>query len=562
MGIVLTCECGHQFRSDGADTKGSAKCTKCGKFVSRQGGYPPRMCLYERGYRDYVRYLRSLRNMFGGIRKGAWKWFWKGFGARITEMVIHLCVILLIFAVGIVYVVFEARQGRSLGPRTLGGACFVILYVGLLAWGWERPFFFVTRLSSGACTAGSIIGFGTAAVFAAAVVFSVYLLTLFLITVLSAFFFIPMWGARLLYMYRHNITYRCPYGCPEQGRKLPVHICECGQEYRDLEPNFYGIFYHKCRHDDGYHKLPTMDFRGRNLLRRRCAGCRHEVTHKSWGIARPLTLAVVGAPKAGKTVLIAQAVRQLCMFVREVPGASIRIDSDPQRTTLKKWCQGLDQGDLPEETLSKMTEAIGVAITTPHQGRILMQIFEIPGADCLEFAKLSRKQVMQRLDGILLLWDARALPRLGARGDSSGDNDMPESHLHETVAGNLTQLLGTMRRRGRDDKCDIRLAVVLGRIDELPVEWHSTLVPSRSQGESASRFANRLHESCLDTTKTLGWESMVHMLEQKFSYVRYYACSGLGRKVDPSKREPFKPIGVVRPFSYLLNLTKLMHNWP
>lgn len=558
-GTVLTCECGHQFRSDGANTSGSAKCTKCGKFVSRQGGYPPRMFLYERGYRDYVRHLRSFHKMFGSLREGVWKWFWKGLGARITEMIIHICVILLIFAIGVVYVVFEARQGRSFNSQTVSGACFVTLYLGLLAWGWERPISFLARLSSGVCTAGSIIGLSTALVFGAAVVFSIYLLVLFLITASSVFIFMPMWVARLLHMHRRSITYRCPYGCPEQGGKLPIHICECGQEYPDLKPNFYGLFYHKCRHDDGYHKLPTMDFLGRNLLRRRCAGCRHEVTHKSWGIAKPVTLAVVGAPEAGKTVLIAQAVRQLCMYVRKVPGASIRIDSDQQRTTLKKWCQDLDRGDVPEKILGKMTEAIGLAINTPRRERILIQIFEIPGVDCLEFAKLSRKQVMQRLDGILLLWDARALPRLVVNSDNTGRNDMPESHLHETVTGNLTQLLDTMRKRSRDDKCDVRLAVVLGKIDELPVEWRTVLAPSRSKGENASRYAHRLHEGCLKATGELGWGSMVNGLEQKFSYVRYYACSGLGWKVDPNGREPFRPTGVVRPFSYLLNLTKLMH---
>ena len=57
--------------------------------------------IYERGYRDYVRYLRSFHNTLGSLRKGVWEWFWKGLGARITEMVIHICVILLVCAIGI-----------------------------------------------------------------------------------------------------------------------------------------------------------------------------------------------------------------------------------------------------------------------------------------------------------------------------------------------------------------------------------------------------------------------------------------------------------------------------
>jgi endogenous inhibitor of DNA gyrase (YacG/DUF329 family) len=554
MVTEFTCSCGHRLRTGGEGASHQDQCPKCGKPVPPQKGYRTRMYLFQRAYVDYVGYLLTFRNQLGGIPRKVWGWFWKATVARVIDGVVFVCMIVAGIGVGVAYVAYEARHGRALGPSTVIGSGLVTLYVGMIALSWRRPVHILARLSSAIAAAGSILLLTTVAIVIAAAGFAAYLAVLLLLTAASMLVFLPMRLRHYIYLLRRRISYSCPYDdCPTKGRRLPIHICECGAEYSDLRPGFYGIFYHKCKHGDDYHKLPTLDILGRNKLARKCSGCGRPLRHSSLGDARPLSLVVVGAPGAGKTVLITQAVRSLCAAIAKIPGAKVRIDSQEQKTTLMRDCDFLDKGVPLAKTTGIVMEAVGVAIKTPRQERFLVQIFDAPGEHYQEFGQFGRKEVMRRADGVMLLLDACPQSRLSVPDVDMEETNGPVDSSHQAVVSNLVQL-AKMAGIGENGRKDVRVAVVLTKIDTLPSATVAHLLGSPGDSATIRRSSNLLHKRCHDVLLRLGYGNELRGLETAFPNLRYFACTALGRDLGSDAAKPVKAVGVVRPFSFVLNL--------
>jgi hypothetical protein len=421
--------------------------------------------------------------------------------------------------------------------------------------GYKPVVHWLTRLVAATTASGLILALAVVMLAVAVVVFSGYLLVLFVLTALSFLVFVPIRLAHGLWLLQRRIAYRCPYDDHGVDAGLPVHICSCGRQYDDLQPSFYGIFYHTCRHSNGeVVKLPTMDWWGRNKLPRLCRGCKRPLVFSSIGELSDRPIAVVGGPSAGKTIFLRQATRQLRDRLGAWPGAKAHIESAEQADVLEQDLALLDQGQVLAKTSGDVSQAFGLAVRIPKRLHSLLYIYDAPGEVFLTMERFGRKQVVRYLGGVILLVDPFSLPALADYARRLGSELKPsETPFHDVVSVFINGINQTLMRQA-GDKCDVPVAVVVGKADAFPTRDLPFLANLCSAGERSPDGA--LNARCRAALEQLGEGRSIRALEQKFSRVQYFACSALGRLPDRRNTAPFQPLGVTEPFLWLLGLDR------
>ena len=508
-----------------------------------------RMYLFERAYVDYG---ARLRNAGRSLRSGAgrvWAWFWKGPGANAIEWLLRLGVVASGVAVGVMYVMYERHHGRGFGVGMAFVFCIIAVYVSVLMWGWKVPVHFVARLIAAAGASAATAAVVAVAIAIAAAVFCLYILVLFSLTLISFLVFLPMRFAQEIWLLYRRVSYRCPYDdCPHRG--LPIHVCSCGQQYPDLLPSFYGIFYHRCRHGDKDTKLPTMDFLGRNRLVRLCGGCKRPLLFSSFGELGEKPIVVIGGPSSGKSVFLRQAIRQLCDRWGSLPGARIGVDSEEQRRDLSCDLALLDRGQLLPKTVGSVVHACGLAVRVPGRMRALLYLFDCPGEHFASIEQFARKQVIQHLAGIIVMVDPFSFPALSVYARSLHHQVSPSESSLERDVTVMIQGVNQMLVQRPTDRCSVPVAVVLTKADGLPIDDLPFLAGLCPDGQQVPGDA--LSARCRDALVRLGQDNPVRLLEQKFPNLRYFACSALGRLPDERDDSSFRPVGVAEPLLWLL----------
>jgi hypothetical protein len=511
-----------------------------------------RMYLFESAYVDYGTRLRRFGRWLLEKCGDIWSWFWSGGGAQLFDVILRLAVVIGAITICVLYVRYEDSKGRGFSIGTVGAILVIFVFTAIVLWSWKAPVHFAARLSAGTSASGLILVLSILSLALATVVFSVYLVVLFTMTVLSLVVFVPMRIAHRLWLLYRRIAYQCPYDdCGARGL-LPIHICSCGHEYADLMPSFYGIFHHTCRHNGQEMKLPTMDFLGRNKLPRLCKRCKRPLVLSSIGELSERPIAVVGGPNTGKTIFLRQATRQLADRIGTLPGATVRIDAEVQERVLNQDLAQLDQGRVVAKTAGNEVQAFGLAVRIPKGMHSLLYLYDAPGEHFLTMERFGQKQIIQHLAGIILLADPFSLPALSDYAQRLSVELKPsETPFHDIVAV-LIAGVNQMLVRQPTDKCKVPLAVMIAKVDALPVNELPFLANlSPGSGHSADGAFNT---RCREALEKLGAGHSIRALEQKFSNVHYFACSALGRMPDLRSSEPFRPVGVTAPFLWLLHL--------
>lgn len=505
-----------------------------------------RMYLFERAYRDFFTRLRSLLIRLRAASGSLWGWFYHGAGAKAWELLLNIAVVAGSMLACGYYIRFERSQGRGFSANMAFVVAFIFVEVFVLLWSWKAPVHFTAKGLSAISAAGTVLVLALAVALAAVAIFIPYLLVLLTLTVLSLVVFLPMRAAHWFWLQRYRITYKCPYDdCPRR-RLMPVHVCSCGAEYEDLQPSFYGIFHHVCRHGDKNHKLPTMDFLGRNRLPRLCGGCRRPLLHTSLGQLREWPIFVMGGPNVGKSVFLAQGIREISKVLGSQPGATVCLDSEQQQREHAEQLRSLDRGQVLSKTAGDVMTAYGLAVRIPKGLRALIYFFDKRGEYFEKMRDFGRMRGIEGLNGILLLVDPFSLPALEEHASLMRGEDLSPSPFHN-VAANLILAIEQMLPGSQNRQCDVPLGIVLSKADAFPVESHPFLagLVSRDPGSSA--------KLCRDAMEKLGASNSVRMLEQKFKHVRYFACSSLGRAPDVRNASPFRAAGVLEPLLWLLS---------
>jgi hypothetical protein len=509
------------------------------------------MYFFERAYVDYAtavrRFLAALFSRCGAI----WQWFWSGPGSRIFELILRICVVITAVGLAVSFVRYENQHGRGFSASMLGVFALIVFCAGVVLWGWKALVHFVARIISGSIAAGFVMLLALAAVLIASAAFSVYLVALLILTLLSFLIFVPLRAGQEIWLLYRKIGYHCPYGdC--HGTGLPIHLCpSCGQDYKDLMPSFYGLRYHVCRHPDGSEqKLPTMDMLGRSKLPRLCNGCGRPLTHSEIGEAAEWPLIIAGGPSAGKTVYVVQLIAALTNRLRQLNGT---LQLGPRQLEFDPLLLGLGNGRLPAKTAGGVAEAWAAAVRIPkgpgrkNPARVLLYLFDNPGEVFGSMQQLGQMHALQHLRGIILLVDPFSLPRLS--GHSTPDVKASEMPLL-TVVGNLIRASKEYLRVQHDEKSRVPVAVVLTKVDALPVQEFPSLA-NLLPGHGSPDPAN-LQARCRIAIRELGGAPALDALGLNFEQVRCFACTSLGRTPDRSGRS-FESVGVLDPLQWVID---------
>jgi signal recognition particle receptor subunit beta len=430
------------------------------------------------------------------------------------------------------------------------GVGYLLLWNALILWSSKAIVHWLARGFSAlsAFLIIGLLGWGLAAGVVA--VFFPYIAILGLMTLASLLVFLPMRAAHWCWLQSYHINYKCPYDDCVHGRRMPVHVCDCGTEYDDLQPSFFGIFHHVCSHPDGKRSLPTMDFWGRNKLPRLCGGCRRPLVHSSLGQLREWPIFVMGGPNVGKTVFLAQAILRMTELVGAQRGAVVRLDSAQQESDHAEQLRKLGSGQLLAKT-AETTTAYGLEVRIQHGLRALIYLFDKPGEYFERMRDFGKMQGIRGLQGIVLLVDPFSLPGLAADAEKMGGQVQASQSLFHNIASNLVRAIEQILPGNQSQQCDVPLAVVLSKADAFPVATHPFLSGLIGNGKDSTPDLNRL---CREALVKLGAEDSIRLLEQKFSNLHYFACSALGRVPDLRNTSPFRPSGVEQPLLWLLGV--------
>lgn len=512
-----------------------------------------RMYVFERAYADYADRLVSLARGLKKVCGDVWRWFSRGPGAAVIELILRAAIVLSGIVLAILYVRYEVQHGRGFSFSMALSMGFILLYVWVLLWGWKAPIHLVAKSVTGITATASVGVLGGLAVCLIFTVFGGYMLGLLLLTALSFLVFLPMRGIHHLWLLWRRITYQCPdFACPSKAN--PIYVCDCGAVYNDLMPSFYGIFYHTCRHADRDVKLPTMDFMGRNKLTRLCRGCKRQLKSTDVGELEVRPIAVVGGPSAGKSVFLCQAIDQLAGRLGTIAGNKVKLDSQNGSHPITIGINGLKKGRLPAKTAGADVEAYGLALRLqqPKSLRTLLYLFDAPGEMFSTVQRLSHMHGLQNLHSVILLVDPFALDSLRNHAQQQAAALKPSSLSFRDLVPNVISVMRQMKRESRSGRWDIPVAVVVAKADSLPMGDFPFLTNLAPVDGRQTAEAN--HLGCRDALTKLGEGGAVRLLEQHFSNVRYFACSALGRSPASGGNQAFVGRGVVEPFHWLLGL--------
>jgi hypothetical protein len=151
------------------------------------------------------------------------------------------------------------------------------------------------------------------------------------------------------------------------------------------------------------------------------------------------------------------------------------------------------------------------------------------------------------------LVDPFSLPELSEHGRRSEDKLRPSQSTLEELSEVLIHVTGALLTDGTEKRCNLPLAVVLGKADALPVDEFDFLRDLYADDGYMWDDARQRQYSqrCRDVLVELDQEPWIQNLEGAFSHVQYFACSALGRMPDPQDSSPFRPAGVMAPLLWL-----------
>jgi len=516
------------------------------------------MYAFQKAWTDFGRSVKYSAGRLNDFCRGIWDWCWNGKGCRIFDWIIRIMIVSAGIVLAILYAGYEEDRGRGFSLAIAGAFALIMCCVWILLWGWKAPAHWVARFLSAMSAVSMIIGLSILYLAIMGLFYFLYMTLLTTLTALSVFLFIPV---RLIHygslLYR-NISYRCPHTDCRDSRE-PIHVFG-GVEYKDLIPNFYGVFRHTFWYNGKYHRIPTLDILGRRdkVDRRLCRGCGRELRHHRLGEYSVRPIALVGGPSAGKTVYMRQACRQLIEEIVTIPHAVIRISSRDQENDHNRECARLKQGVVLDKTVGDIFSAfvLEMALPKPNAMKALIYNYDVPGDTYDQIDRFAAMQSTGGLYGIILLVDPFASALLAPYGRSHAQNLKPsETSLKTVVESLIAGIRAHMTDRDMDKKTGkikMRVAVVLNKADALPADSYPFL--EHLCGRNGILSPREKHDLCREALNKMGESNCIMNLESHFTDVRYFSCSSLGRMPKAGSNEPFEAFGVTDPYRWVANL--------
>ncbi len=384
----------------------------------------------------------------------------------------------------------------------------------------------------------STLIFGTV-FFAVASTIHIVLLCLFFLLVYIGF--TVLWLMERAYLAVRSFFMACPH-CYARST-IPEYLCDgCGAVHARLLPNSYGITSHICECGK---KLPATFFLDRGHLQARCPSCRQNIAREHVE-SRRIFVPIMGGPSTGKSAFLFGAVRQLVEHEANNLGFKAELFDKRSEGGYRSVVGMLQAGRPPDKTRDPIPRAFNLSLYKNGRLAFLLYLYDPAGEAYQEADKLAAHGFHDYLSGMVLVVDPFAIPAVCAHYASELKRELgllkpSELPIEEAV----DRLLLTLEENfGLSKKGRVKqpLAVVVNKVDAFDLEdvigesaVDRALAPAAGDNP-VDRDAVR-NKMLKNQLVDWGEQAFVSRIEGRFSNVRYFSCSALGRMPDGSGAE-------------------------
>ena len=344
---------------------------------------------------------------------------------------------------------------------------------------------------------------------------SIYCLTYFLLASLFK-------SIELLYFHICGVFSLCKFCHAKVG--LPVYECpNCHVKHYNLLPSSkYGMFYRRCTCGQ---KIPCLPLTGRNKLTAFCRSCGASTSTEHYV---PLTIAFLGGPSAGKTMLYYSMMAKALKPVIENYNWKINYAEDAN-SRIAEMENHINNGIFPAPTQDEDIKAFCVDVEREkRQYPLRLFFYDPPGKSFQNSSKLREHRYFEHLKCVVWVVDPFCFdtvrnnyydqPELFA---SSKDTMSPEGVFDRWLIGQETYFSNILK----NSIC----AIVITKTD----------VPFVSQKLGIQ--TKDIDYNCRKFIENYGSSNFVVKLEKTFSKIKFFAVSSTGGAPEGSL---FFPRGV------------------
>ncbi len=368
--------------------------------------------------------------------------------------------------------------------------------------------------------------------------------------------FLIMVIADTIYRNRNKIAVVCS-NCTKKY-KLPTYLCSCGREHTYLVPSIYGIWHRKCECGE---KLPTMFFNGRKDLPSICPHCK--ATNEA-SETMALCIPIIGGSSTGKTAFIIAFLNQFINNVIPSKDMDWEAANDDSRNMYSDYITQYSVGDVPQTAVSYNTDKaseIAFNMFIKHSSFSIdrhLTIFDIAGETFVHNDENMPSYQYDHGDGIIFMLDPFSIGTLKEDFEEIL-NDVDKHSIRDAdpnlILDSFISKLMQVTSLGDKGISKVPIAIVISKIDAgcLDQDLGARGI-SKAQRTNPDKFEDALVTQdylCRNFLKENGMENFLNIIENRFKYNRFFACSAIGHSKGEGE---YTPNGVLTPIEWIMQM--------
>jgi len=334
-------------------------------------------------------------------------------------------------------------------------------------------------------------------------------------------------GGEYLFLKIHGLFKLCPH-CHERV-SLPVYECpQCHARHMNLVPSpRYGLFYRRCASSGCGAKIPVTRITGRKTLHAFCRKCNRPLEQVDYV---PMTLAFMGGPSVGKTMIFHSLAAKVLPEVSSTMGLSTVVNNNEEKDKLNRMEAWIQNGEFPQATQNRAIDAFCVDLVRNTGGYpYRLYLYDPPGESFRSTNDLRVHTYYNHLKSVIWVFDPFTLERI--RSEFDGEQKLlegvkvgamsPERCLELWLIGLKKEFSGVLK--------GLNCAVAINKTDVLAL---ASLTGLKAGDDDAA---------CREFLDRYGCAGFINTLERTFSHVRFFAVSAVGQSASG---RAFQPIGL------------------
>ncbi len=281
---------------------------------------------------------------------------------------------------------------------------------------------------------------------------------------------------------------------------------------------------------------------------------------------RKIHIQTMGGPCAGKTSYIQMSLKEFTQICVQKRGYAVSIYKEDRphdgisRDVQEDW-RCLSLGREPLKTVEFLPSPYIVNVRSPKTHiSTQMYMYDAPGERFL-YRDLPMEDFYVFTNAIMFVIDPFSITGYALehrkeieliRNQVRPDNEGIMINVFDWIM----EMLKAFFNIAEDESCSLPIAIILTKVDALDLEYKTgkpaaqRLMAKNPLLHSEEDAINLLVRSFLCS---YGLEDLVDAIESKFTNLKYFSCSALGRLPKPGDNSSFTPFRVIEPLLWLLS---------